>query len=157
MKVDDSLWNKYFEDFAQQKLHLSTPFTRQILQTYIGINALDDDDILSKIVSLHVRLHVYQIDISKVVRVLRPVSELESEGSSLIPDLTATFAFESVVSPKHIAGQKRLPNISSVIISMLFNTFCEVALRSSDNLTQCCKSYFGIVCSLFACRNACVY
>ena len=153
MEVDDTLWIHYFDDFARDKLHLPNdiaPLTRQILQVYIGVNALDCKDMLSKLVSLHVRLHVHQLDIAKVVRVLRPMLELEREGSSLKPDPTATLTLESVVSPKHTAGQKRLPNISSFIVIMLFETFCEAALRSSVKLTQCCKSYLGIVCSLFA-------
>ena len=153
MKVDDTLWVRYFDDFARDKLHLPneiTPLTRQILQVYIGINALESNDTLSKVVSLHVRLHVHQLDISKVVRVLKPVSELES--LSLKPDPTATLAFESLVSPKHIAGQKRLPNISSFIVTKLFETFCEAALKSTCTvkLTQCCKSYLDMVSSLFA-------
>ena len=147
MKADDTLWNHYVDDFTQHKLHLlneGNPLTRQILQVYIGI---DCNDTLSKVVSLHVRLHVHQLDISKVVRVLRPVSELES---SLKPDPTATSAFqESVMSPKHIAGQKQLPNILSFIVNMLFGAFCEAARRSTVMLTQCCKSYLGIVRSLF--------
>lgn len=152
MKTNNTLGVDYFDDFAGHKLHMFkeiTPLTRQILQVYIGIDALDSNDILSKVVSLHVRLHVHQLDISKVVRVLRPVPELE--GSSLKPDFSTTLAFESLVSPKHIADQKWLPNISSFIVTMLFETFCEAALRSTCTvkLTQCCKSYLGIVCSLF--------
>ena len=149
MRTNNTLWRDYFDDFARHKLHMLkeiSPLTRQILQVYIGINALESNDTLSEVVSLHVRLHVHQHDISKVVRVLRSVSQLE--GSSLKPDPTATLAFESLVSPKHIADQKRLPNISSFIVTMLFETFCE-ALRSTVKLTQCCKSYLGIVCSLF--------
>ena len=156
MKADDTLWIHYFDDFARQKLHLFneiTPLTRQILQVYIGINAPDCNDTLSKVVSLHVRAHVHQLDISKVVRVLRPVSELEIRSSSFKADPAATLTLESVVSPKHIAGQKRLPNISSFIVSMLFKAFCEAtmrgtALRTTVELTQCCKSYLGIVRSL---------
>jgi len=151
MKADRTLWKHYFEDFARHKLNLNeaTPLTCQILQVYIGINAPDCNDTLSKVVSLHVRLHVHQLDISKVVRVLRPVSELESRSLSLKADPTATLTLESVVSPKHTAGQMRLPNISSFIISMLFETFCEATMRGTVKLTQCCKSYLGIVRSLF--------
>jgi len=152
MKADDTLWIHYFDDFARQKLHLFneiTPLTRQILQVYIGINALDCNDTLSKVVSLHVRLHVHQLDISKVVRVLRPVSELESEGSSLQPVPTATLTLESLASPEHTVGQKRLPNLSSFVVDMLFKTFHESALRTTVKLSQCCKSYFGIVFAFF--------
>ena len=149
MKADDTLWNHYVDDFTQHKLHLlnkGTPLMRKILQVYIGSDALDCNDILSKVVSLHVRLRVHQLDISKVVRVLRPVSELES---SLKPDPAATRAFESLVSPKRIAGQKQLPDILSFIVNMLFEAFCESAHGSTVMLTQCCKSYLGIVRSLF--------
>ena len=151
MKADHTLWMHYFDDFARHKLNLNeaTPLTCQILQVYIGINAPDCNDILSKVVSLHVRFHVHQLDISKVVRVLRPVSELESRSLSLKADPTATITLESVVSPKHTEGQRRLPNISSFIVSMLFETFCEATMRGTVKLTQCCKSYLGIVRSLF--------
>ena len=154
MEVDDTLWVRYFDDFARGKLHLPTeitPLTRQILQVYIGIDALQSSDTLSKVVSLHVRHHVHQLDISNVVRVLKPVSELES--SSLEPDPSTTLTFESLVSPKHSAGHKRLPNISSFIVTKLFETFCEAALKSTFTvkLTQCCKSYLDMVSSLIAC------
>jgi len=156
MKANNHLWIQYFDEFARHKLGLFkqiTPLTRQILEVYIGIDALDCKDALSKVVSLHVRLYVHQLDISKVVRVLRPVLELETEGSSLDDDPTGTFTFKSLVSPKHIAGQKQLPNISSFVVFMLFKTFCEAAPRSTVMLTQCCKCYLGIVGSLFACFN----
>ena len=153
MKVDNNLWIRYFDDFARHKLDLSEmpPLTRQILEVYIGINALDCSDTLSKVISLHVRLHVHQLDISKVVRVLRPVQKLESEASTRKTDPTATLALESLVSPKHTVGQRQLPNISSFIVCMLFETFCEAALRTTVKLIQCYKSYLGIVGSFFAC------
>ena len=151
MEADDTLWIHYFDDFTQHKLHLlneGTPLTRQILRVYIGIDALDCNNALSKVVSLHVRLHVHQLDISTVVRVLRPMLGLESEpDSSLKPDPTATYTFESLA--KHTAGQKRLPNILSFIVNMLFGAFCEAARRNTVMLTQCCKSYLGIVRSLY--------
>ena len=148
MQSDDTLWVRYFDDFARHKLHLLevTPLTRHILHLYIGIDTLNCEDALSKLVSLHVRLHVHHLDIAKVVRVLNPISKLESQGSSLKPDPTKTFALKSVVSPEHTVGRRRLPNISSFIVTMLFETFTEaVSTKSSAKLKEWHKSYIGIV------------
>lgn len=148
MQSDDTLWVRYFDDFARHKLHLLevTSLTRHILHLYIGIDTLNCEDALSKLVSLHVRLHVHHLDIAKVVRVLNPILKLESQGSLLKPDPTKTFALKSVVSPEHTVGRKRLPNISSFIVTMLFETFSEaVGTKSSDKLKEWHKSYLGIV------------
>lgn len=146
MQNDESLWNRYFDDFTQYKLHLlpdMTLFTKQIL----GIDTFDCNNALSNLVLLHVRFHVYKHDTAKVVRVLKPISKLEIESSSLTTDPTLTLSFKSVVSPEYTAGQKQLPNISSVALTVLFATFCEAAsTRSADKLTQWHKSYLSIVC-----------
>ena len=154
IQSDDSLWNRYCDDFAQYKLHLPemTSLTRYILHLYIGIDTLNCEDALSKLVSLHVRLHVHHLDIAKVVRVLNPISKLETQGSPLKPDPTKTFALKSVVSPEHTVGRKRLPNISCFIVTMLFETFSEaVSTKSTDKLTEWYKSYLGIVSLWFIC------
>ena len=148
MQSDNTLWVRYFDDFARHKLHLleTTLLTRHILHLYIGIDSLNCEDALSKLVSLHVRLHVHHLDIAKVVRVLNPISKLESQGSPLKSDPAITLALKSVVSPEHTVGQKRPPNISSFIVTMLFETFSEaVSTKSTDKLTEWHKSYLGIV------------
>ena len=148
MQSDDTLWVRYFDDFAWHKLHLleTTLLTRHILHLYIGIDSLNCEDVLSKLVSLHVRLHVHHLDIAKVVRVLNPISKLESEGSPLKSDPAITLALKSVVSPEHTVGRKGLPIISSFIVTLLFETFCEaVSTKSTDKLTEWHKSYLGIV------------
>ena len=134
MQKDDTLWVCYFDDFARYKLHLleMTHLTRYILHLYIGIDSLNCGDSLSKLVLLHVRLHVHQHDIAKVVRVLNPISKLESQGSPL--------------KPEHTVGQKQPPNISFFIVTMLFEIFSEaVSTKCTDKLTEWHKSYLGIV------------
>ena len=150
MQRDDSLWTHYCEDFIWYKLHLSpekTLFGQDILPLYIGSDVLDCTDALSKLVSLHVRLHVYQLDIAKVIKVLKPISKLESISSPLMSNPTTIFALKSVVSPEHTMAEKRLPNISSFIVTMLFEAFSEAA--SKDELTQWRRSYLNIVCIHF--------
>ena len=150
MQRDDSLWKHYCEDFIWYKLHLSpekTLFVQDILHLYIGSDLLDCTDALSKLVSLHVRLHVHQLDIAKVLKVLKPISKLESISSPLMPNPTTIFALKSVVSPEHTMDKKGLPNISSFIVTVLFEAFSEAG--SKDELTQWHRSYLSIVCIHF--------
>ena len=149
MQEDESLWKCYCDNVAQHKLHLPPEMallTRQILHEYIGIDTFDCEDALSKLISFHVRLHVHNLDIAKVARLLEPISKLETKSLSLHPDPTTPFAQTSVVSPEYIVGQKRLPNISLFIVAKLFGAFSEAAsTTSTDKLTQWHRSYLGIV------------
>lgn len=145
MQSDDSLWTHYCEDFIWYKLHLfpeKTLFIQDILHLYIGSDVLDCTNALSKLVSLHVRFHVHQLDIVKVMKVLKPISKLESMSSPLMPN--PIVGLKSVVSPVDTVDKKRLPNISSFIVTMLFEAFSEAA--SKDELTQWHRSYFSVVC-----------
>ena len=120
--------------------------TRHILHEYIGIDTFDCEDELSKLISFHVRLHVHNLDIAKVTRLLEPISKLETKSLSLHPDPTTPFAQTSVVSPEYTVGQKRLPNISLFIVAKLFGAFSEAAsTTNTDKLTQWHRSYLGIV------------
>ena len=75
------LWNKYFNDFVLHKLQLdyddsSEGFAQQILLIDFakGLNQLDA---LKRIVSLHTLVHVYQLDLAKMVFTLRPLNTLK--------------------------------------------------------------------------------
>ena len=153
MQKDESLWNCYCDDVAQHKLHLPpemTLLTRHILHEYIDIDTLDCEDVLAKLISFHVRLHVHKLDVAKVARLLEPISKLESKGLPLKPVPTTTFAQTSFVSAEYTLGQKMLPNISFFIVAKLFEAFSEASSTTNTvKLTQWHRSYLGIVSLLF--------
>jgi len=80
MKNDDKTWQKYYDDFVNQYLHMSgspDDIEHKLLQLTL-------DDVLNshkemKAVALHCYMHLYQLNIAKVVALLKPIGLLKSK------------------------------------------------------------------------------
>lgn len=87
MKKDPLLMRNYSEAFTHQKLRLGAStagISYRILRlTFTQLHP--DQDLLTRLVLLHVCMHVYQLDLSRLVQVLRPIDAL-LDMAATVPD-----------------------------------------------------------------------
>ena len=147
MDSDDgeALWTRYFEEFTHCKLHLDSevsPLLKKILEAYIG--PLENTDALSRLVSLHVRVHLLQLDLNKLTRILKPLSTLQEEMEASCITVEPTASLVSATFPVHSVG-KAPPNFASHIVGMLFKFLSQTAATDINNLASWYRCYADIV------------
>lgn len=91
MLHDMELFKRYSEAFTHQKLRLGTGtdgVSYKILRlTFLQLHP--DQDILTRLALLHICMHVYQLDLSRLVQVLRPLDIL-LDMASVVPSVPCT-------------------------------------------------------------------
>ncbi len=134
------IWSSYFEDFAHYKLHLElNPQTNRILEVYIG--SIDEMDSLTRLVSLHVRLEVGQLDLGKLSRILRPFSRVLQEMQTLSADAVRP----SITSMVDIESVIERPTLGAFTVNILFTTISSLQEGDDDKICQWHRSYNDIV------------
>ena len=88
MDSDSSLWHCYFSDFIVHKLEL--PDQGRTPQSDIAENILhtifrypDQKKALHKIAKLHCYVRIYQLNLGKIMTILRPLSMMEKVSGNL--------------------------------------------------------------------------
>ncbi len=78
MLHDADLFKRYSEAFTNQKLRLGTSTTgisfKLLRLTFLQLHP--DQDVLTRLALLHICMHVYQLDLARLVQVLRPLDIL---------------------------------------------------------------------------------
>ena len=139
------IWKRYFEDFVHFKLHLESkvlPLTNRILTVYIG--SIDEKDSLTRLVSLHVRLEVGQLDLGKLSRTLRPISRVAQEMETLttMPDAVLT----SITSMVDIRSVTESPEtLGAFTVDILFTAISSLQEVDDEKINQWHRSYNDIV------------
>ena len=140
----DIIWNRYFDDFAHDKLHLPPKvpsLTKEIFKAYIG--PVTGSDALCRLVSLHIRLHVYQMDLTKVTTILKPIAKMRQELETLHPATTGSLAnLSSVTSPIH--DHKSVVRIPQTLVSPIVETLFTFAsqMNTADSDSESLKSWY---------------
>ena len=96
LSENDSLWQKYLEDFTHQKLHLeygNTGTGHKILRAAFG--KLEKREAFLRLSILHVYVHIHKLNLAKVVSILRPLDKIEV-AVSVFPSLS-----EKIHNPAH--------------------------------------------------------
>lgn len=134
------LWTRYFSDFTQHKLYLDSRgggISQKLLHAFFGqMHSLEP---LSRLVSLHVYLRVYQLDLAKMAAVLRPLDRVQELGRSsphvLTPEIHTSpsqHLLSSVQQTHHPLGSSE--QLSAFVISTLFTAI--VGTAYSDKSVQ---------------------
>lgn len=92
------LWKSYNEAFTHQKLRLgpsSAGISFRILKLILT-QLHDQQDVLTRFALLHICVYVYQLDLARLVQVLRPLDNL-LDMAAVVPD--DPFAAGSAPSP----------------------------------------------------------
>ena len=148
----DKIWNRYFDDFAHDKLHLMpevyvSPLTKEILKAYIG--PVMGIDALSRLVALHIRLHVYQMDLTKVTTILRPIAKMRQEMETLHPAATGSLAnLLSVALP--MREPKSIVRIPQTLVSLIVATLFTFAshMNTAESESGSLKSWYQSYCDI---------
>ena len=161
----DVVWQSYFSDFISQKLHIvhdgpgphELQMSTEILMTYFK-SAMEDKTVLSRLVHLHIRVKIYELDLCKFSSVLRTLNTItetaiaaEPPFSPTSPDSSANLAhsfLKSVEKSKKLIGTAH--DFTSFILNSLFNamlgglaTFKNES--SLDSLKLWYKAYHDVV------------
>ena len=145
------LWKRYFMDLVHDKLHLEAdvaPLTYSLLESHIGVL---EGGALTRLVMLHVRLHVRQLDIAKVANILRQITRIHQKTlttSAVAPDVTLAALVSNVMT----CEQTKHPSLAATVINTLFQSLrffvAEVACTSEvedSHVNQWYSSYQSLV------------
>ena len=149
MQNDEKLWQKYYNDFTNYFLHMSSApnsIEHKLLQ-------LTFTDVLNtysemKPIAMHCYIHLYQLDLAKVVAFLKPLGQLHivrDDQASLYPgDPEYTFV-STLQATKAVPGSK---NISKFVVESLFAVLINAVYSKNDRISrlrQWYSSYRDIV------------
>ena len=137
MQNDESMWQKYYNDFTNYFLHMSSApnsIEHQLLQ-------LTFDDVLHsykemKAIAAHCYIHLYQLDLAKVVALLKPLGQLHivrDDQASLYPENPEYTFVSTLQASKAIPGSK---DISKFVIESLFAVLINAVYSKGDRMSQ---------------------
>ena len=144
MLDDPAIFKRYSEAFTHQKLRLgssSAGISFKILRlTFMQLHP--DQDMLTRLALLHICMHVYQLDLSRLVQVLRPLDTLldmaaivtDDPFAETQPSPTASF-LSAVQESGDVLGQPG--DLSKYVLRILFSALVGSILgQSSEDRKQ---------------------
>ena len=172
MLENRQLWKSYNEAFTHQKLRLgpsSAGISFQILKLILT-QLHDEQDLLTRFALLHICAHVYQLDLARLVQVLRPLDNL-LDMAAVVPD----DPFAALSAPSHtssflsslkqsgdVLGQPS--DLSVYVLNILFSALVGSVFGESQSVIQSPGSghvqenmklwyhvYRDVVCCLLSC------
>ena len=154
MRNDEEMWQKYYNEFVSQYLHMSAApdsIEHKLLR-------LTFDDLLNnynemKAIAIHCYMYLYQLDLAKVVALLKPLKQLKvmKDEKSVYPDDSEQ---PIVFTSQAVQGT----NISKFIVDSLFVALINILYHNGkklDLLQEWYSSYRDLVSchSLYAPLN----
>ena len=113
MMSSSELYRKYSEAFTHKKLRLantSAGLSFRILKlAFMQLNS--DDNILNRFSLLHICIHVFQLDLARLVQVMRPLDTLLSLTQNIPDD-----PFAAVTSPSPTASFLKSIQESGIVL-----------------------------------------
>ncbi len=142
MLHDPDLFKRYSEAFTHQKLRLGAPSAgisfKLLRMTFLQLHP--DQDTITRLALLHICMHVYQLDLSRLVQVLRPLDILlemaavvpNDPYSAEQPSPTASF-LSAVRESGDLLGQPG--DLSKYVLKILFSAL--VGSLLSQDSSEC--------------------
>lgn len=143
MRNDETLWQKYYNDFTYHYLHLladSDRLEHKLLQiTFFDVfNTYSD----MKAIAAHCYMYLYQLDLAKVVAKLKPLGKLSAlkEGQeSLYPRNPETSFIATIQKTK----ATKFINISKYVIESLFAVLVNAIYSEDDERLSSLLKWFN--------------
>jgi len=138
MKNDEIIWQRYFNDFTHQYLNLSAAPNSlehklvQLTFTNVLINYNE-----MKAIAAHCYIHLYQLDLAKVVASLKPLGQLEMlkvDEQSLYPR-DPEYSLVTTLHASKSAAALGSSSISKFVIDSLFAVLVN-AIYSKDKTNR---------------------
>jgi len=134
MRNDERIWQKYYNDFTHHYLHLSaTPDSLEHRLLQLTFTDTLRDFIEMKAIAAHCYLHLFQLDLAKIVALLKSLGQLH------VPTLN-----EQMLYPKD-SQKSALDNsrISRFVTGTLFAALVN-AIRNKDGGFHSLQKWFNI-------------
>ena len=174
MMENSELYRRYSEAFTHKKLRLpntSSGLSFRILKlAFMQLNS--DDNILNRFSLLHICIHVFQLDLARLVQVMRPLDTLLALTEKIpddpftpvvSPSPTASF-LKSIQESGIVLGQPG--DMSSYVVKILFSALLGTMFGDDpegsgvqDNLSLWYEVYHDVVsmwlhvCELSVCTD----
>ena len=137
MGNDNALWQKYFNDFTHQYLHLSTNAPDNIENKLVQLTFTDvlRKYSVMKAITVHSYMLLYQLDLAKIVaslKLLGQLEELKINEQSLYPGDPQYSLMTTLQTSKFALSSSR---VSKFVIDSLFSILVNV-IYSRDKVNQ---------------------
>ena len=128
MGNDEALWQKYFNDFTHQHLHLTATAPDNIENKLVQLTFTDvlRKYSVMKAIAVHCYMFLYQLDLAKIVASLKPLGQLEElkgNEQSLYPGDPQSSLLTTIETSKSALGSS---SVSKFVIDSLFSVLVNV-------------------------------
>ena len=156
MSNNESIWQKYFNDFTHHYLHLSTAASNSLEHKLVQLTFAD---VLKnynemKAIAAHCYMHLYQLDLAKVVASLKPLGQLEMlkvDERSLYPR-DPEYSLVSTLQTSRVALGSS--NISKFVIDSLFAVLVNALYsKDRDNRLSYLQRWFNSYRDMVSCHS----
>ena len=129
MGNDEALWQKYFNDFTHQYLHLSTTTPDNIESRLVQLtftSVLRKYSVM-KAITVHCYMFLYQLDLAKIVASLKPLGQLEElkgNEQSLYPGDTqgsVVTTFQTLTLGSSSVSKFVIDSLFSVLVNVIYS------------------------------------
>ena len=124
MGNDEAIWQKYFNDFTHHYLHLSAasaaPDSLEHKLVQLTFTDILRNYNVMKAIAVHCYMHLYQLDLAKVIASLKPLGQLEVlkvDEQSLYPGDPEYSLVATLQTSKSALGSS---SISKFVVDSLF-------------------------------------
>ena len=133
MGNDEAIWQKYFNDFTHHYLHLSAAAADSLEHKLVQLTFTDilRNYNIMKAIAIHCYMHLYQLDLAKIVASLKPLGKLEvlkMNDESLYPGDPEYSLVATLQTSKTALGSS---SISKFVVASLFGVLVN-AIYSRD-------------------------
>ena len=138
MKNDERMWQKYYNDFTHYYLHLdATPDSLEYRLLYLTFtNTLRDCNEM-KTIAAHCYLHLFQLDLAKVVASLKPLTQLHMlklDKQSLYPKHSEDSLIAALEASTDEFGTSKFSScVSDFLINLLFKVLVNIITSEDDS------------------------
>ena len=156
MQSDQEIWQKYYNDFVNQYLHMSgapDDIEHKLLQITLADKLNNYKEM--KAVALHCYIYLHQLDIAKVVALLKPLAQLKDKTVRDEQSLYLADPQQSLIAPTQASKSVQESIISKYVIDSLFAALIDILYGSKKLplLQEWYKSYRDLV-SCYSCNIA---
>ena len=133
MRNDETIWQKYFNDFTHYYLHLSAdPNSLELKLVQLTFTDILRNYSDMKAIAVHCYMYLFQLDLAKVVASLKPLGQLEvlKVEQSLYPRDPEYSLVATLQTSKSVLGSS---SISKFVIDSLFSVLVNAVYSRDRN------------------------
>lgn len=136
MENNETIWQKYFNDFTHHYLHLTAASSDNLEHELVKLTFTDILKSYSemKAIGIHCHMHLKQVDLAKIAVSLKPLGQLEvfkADEHSLYPRNSKYFLVTTLHTAKSTLGNS---GISKIVIDCLFEALVSAVYGTDKSI-----------------------